>query len=129
MKMLIDFYDRLFLYYYNLKKNSDSTPEYFPIIIISFEQAVNLMFFVTLFFYFFGIDFSILPKVFLVITAGTLIFNFYIYVTKNRKDIVLKKNMKLSLWFKILSYFYFVASLLSPLVLIYFLNEFCNSLR
>lgn len=94
MNILTSFYDKLFLYYYNLKKNSDNTPEYFPIIIISFGQAVNIMFLLTLFFYFLKIDFSSLPKVFLVVITGTTIFNYYLYVIKGRKEIVLKKNLK-----------------------------------
>ena len=124
MDIITNFYDKLFLYYYNLKKNSDSTPEYFPIIIISFAQATNLMFLVTFFFYLFKINFSSLPTIFLVAIIGTVVFNFYVYVNKGRKEIVLRKNMKLPLSFKVFSYFYVILSLALPLILIYFFNEF-----
>lgn len=121
--MLTNFYDKLFLYYYNLKKKNDSTPEYFPIIIISFGHATNLMFLLILFFYFFKIDFSSLPKVFLFTITGTVVFNYYLYINKGRKEIVLRKNLKLSLGFKVFSYIYILVSLWAPLLLIYFINE------
>ena len=121
--MLTNFYDRLFLYYYNLKKNSDDTPEYFPIIIISVGQTVNLMVFVIILYYFFRIDFSSLPKIFLITDIVILIFNYYVYQIKDRKETVLKKNIKLSFGFKIFSYLYVILSLLLPLLLIYFFNE------
>lgn len=124
MDVLTNFYDRLFIYYYNLKKNSDDTPQYFPIIIISTGQAANLFFFVILFAYFLRVDYSVLLKIFLILDIGMVIFNFYVYQIKDRKEIVLKKNLKLSLRFKIFSYFYMIISLLSPLLLIYFFNEF-----
>ena len=124
MDIITNFYDKLFLYYFNFKKNSDSTPEYFPIIIISFAQATNLMVLITFFFYFFKINFSSLPKIFLVAIIGTVVFNFYAYVTKGRKETILRKNIKLPLSFKIFSFFYVILSLAFPLVLIYFFNEF-----
>ncbi len=124
MDQLLNFYDKLFLYYYNLKKNSDDTPEYFPIIILSTVQAVNLFFVLILIFYFLSIKFSPLPETFIVLDVVMTLFNFYLYQIKDRKDIVLRKNLKLTLFFKISSYFYFLASLAAPLVLIYFINEY-----
>lgn len=128
MNMLTRFYDRLFLYYYNLKKNSDNTPEYFPIIIISTGQAANLFFFVILFSYFLRVDNSITLKIFLILDIGMIIFNYYVYQIKDRKSIVFKKNLKLSLGFKVFSYIYILASLWAPLFLIYFINEFGKGL-
>ena len=124
MNHLINFYDKLFLYYYNLKKNSDDTPEYFPIIILSTAQAVNLFFIIILIFYLLKIDFSPLPEFFLVLDVGMIVFNFYWYQIKERKEIVLKKDLRLSLGFKIGSYLYVLVSIAAPLLLIYFLNEF-----
>ena len=124
MDPLINFYDRLFLYYYNLKKNSDDTPQYFPIIILSTAQGFNLFFIVILIFYFLSVDFSSLPELFLGLDLGVLIFNFYIYQIKDKKEIVLKKNWKLSLGFKVFSYFYVITSIAAPLFLIYYLNEY-----
>lgn len=124
MKLIINFYDRLFLYYYNLKKNSDDTPQYFPIIIISTAQAVNLFFFVIFFSYLLRIDYSTPLKIFLILDIGMVIFNFYVYQIKNRKENILTKNLKLSLKFKIFSYFYIIISLILPILLIYFFNEF-----
>ena len=124
MNRLINFYDKLFLYYYNLKKNSDDTPQYFPIIILSTAQAVNLSFIFILIFYFLRIDFSPLPELYLVLEGGALFFNFYLYQIRDRKEIVLRKRLRLTLFFKIASYFYILASLAAPLLLIYFINEY-----
>jgi len=124
MNRLFNFYDKLFLYYYNLKKNSDDTPQYFPIIILSTAQAVNLLFMVILIFYFLRIEFSPLPIFFLVLAGGMLLFNFYLYQIRDRKEIVLQKQLRLTSFFKIVSYFYILASLAAPLFLIYFINEY-----
>ncbi len=124
MDRLYNFYDKLFLYYYNLKKNSDDTPEYFPIIILSTAQAVNLSFIAVLIFYFLKINFSVLPETFLVISGSMLLFNYYLYSIKDRKEIVLRKQLRLTLFFKIASYFYILASLAAPLFLVYFINEY-----
>ena len=124
MNQLFTFYDKLFLYYYNLKKNSDDSPAYFPIIILSTAQAVNLFFIFILTFYIFRIEFSPLPESFIVLDIGMLIFNFYLYQIRDRKDIVLKKNLRLTLWFKIVSNLYVLTSLIAPFLLIYFLNEY-----
>lgn len=124
MNSLYNFYDKLFLYYYNIKKNDDDTPQYFPIIIISAAQSANIFLIVILIFYLLKIEFSSLPKFYLIFAIGTHIFNFYLYQIKNRKEIILTKNIKIPLVFKILSYFYFLASYASPLLLIYFINEY-----
>ena len=121
--MITNFYDRLFLYYYNLKKNSDDTPQYFPVIIITVAQTTNIFLFVIVLFHLLKIDFSTLPKVFLVLGGLVLIFNVYLYQIKERKEVVLRKDIKLSLLFKISSYFYVLASIFSPLFLIYFFKE------
>lgn len=123
MNILTNFYDRLFLYYYNLKKKNDSTPEYFPIIIISTGQAANLFFFVILFSYFLRVDNSVTLKFFLILDIGMVVFNFYLYQIKDRKNIVFKRNLKLSIGFKVFSYIYILVSLWAPLFLIYFINE------
>jgi C4-dicarboxylate transporter len=123
MQLTYSFYDKLFLYYYNLKKNSDNTPQYFPIIILSTVQSVNIFLCLTLIFYIFKIQFSALPECFLILYIRMLIFNFYLYQIKDRKEIILKKNIKLSSGFKVCSYFYFAISFISPLILIFFLQE------
>ena len=124
MDQLLNFYDKLFLYYYNLKKNSDDTPEYFPIIILSTVQAFNLFFILILTFYFLGIKFSPLPEILIVLDVGMTLLNFYLYQIRNRKDLVLGKELRLTLFFKISSYLYFLASLATPFFLIYFINEY-----
>ncbi len=124
MNKLINFYDKLFLYYYNLKKNSDDTPQYFPIIIISSAQAVNLFFLFVLIFYILRI--KPLPEIFLVLDVGMILLNFYVYQIRDRKEIVLRKKLRLTLYFKIASYFYVLVSLAAPLLLIYFINEYLS---
>jgi len=124
MKKLCNFYDKLFLQFYDLKKKSDNTAQYFPIIIISTTQALNLFFMVILIFYFLGIKFSLLPIFFLFITAATLLFNFYLYQIRDRKKIVLRKKLRLSFWFKTFSFFYILVSLAAPPFLIHFFNEY-----
>ena len=122
MKQIIHFYDKLFLYYYNLKKNSDDTPQYFPIIIISSTQAVNLFFLFILISFISGT--KPLPEVFIVLDLGMIMFNFYVYQIRERKKIVLQKKLRLTLFFKIASYFYVLASLVAPLLLYYLINEY-----
>ena len=107
-----------------MKKNSDDTPQYFPIIIISIAQAVDLFFIAILTFYFFKIDFSSLPEFYLGLGFCVLLFNFHLYQIRDRKDVVLRKKLRLTLFFKIGSYFYFLVSLAAPLLLIYFINEY-----
>lgn len=126
MEKIYNFYDKLFLYYYNLKKNSDDTPQYLPIIIISTVQSLNIFFFVILVYYFFRIDFSFLPKWFLIINIGVTILNFYQYQIKNRTEKIVRRKLEISLRFKIFSYFYFALSFISPLFFIYLINEYLS---
>jgi hypothetical protein len=124
MHFIYNFYDKLFLYYYNLKKNDDDSPEYFPIIIVSTGQAVNIFFFVILLFYFLEIQFSFLPKIYLALHLGMVVFNYYLYEIKGRIEVLLKKNINLSMSFKVFSYIYFAISISSPFILIYFIQEY-----
>lgn len=126
MDIVINFYDKLFLYFYKLKKydKTESSPQVFPMIVISAAQTGNIFFIVICFFYLFRIDFSYLPNFFLLVAIIIYAFNFYIYQIKNRKEIVLRKNMKLSLGFKVFTYLYFLLSYLSPLYLMYLFIEY-----
>lgn len=126
MNLLTNFYDKLFLYFYKLKKydDLDTTPEVFPMIVISAAQAGNVFFILICFFFLIGLDFSYLPKSFIFIAIIVYSFNFYIYQIKKRKNIILSKKIKLSLGFKFFTYFYFIFSYLSPFFLIYIFNEY-----
>ncbi len=125
MELFINFFDRIFLYYYNLKRKSDSDPQYFPIIIISIEQTFNFITILLPLFYLTKNESLIqkIPLTFLICYFIILGLNFYKYQVKNRKKIILERSMKLSFRFKILTYFYFIISILIPLLLIFFLND------
>ena len=126
MNLFNNFYDRIFLYYYNLKKGNDSDPQYFPIMIISLEQAFNL---VTVFIPIIYIikNENLIQRIHLIFVICYFIvlgLNFYKYQIRDRKDILIKKNIKLSVIFKLFTYCYFIVSVLIPLFLIFFLNDF-----
>ncbi len=126
MNLLVNFYDRIFLYYYNLKKKNDSDPQYFPIIIISIEQAFNLITILIPLFYLTRNENFIkkIPLIFIICYFIILALNFYKYQVKSRKEIIIQKNIKLSFKFKLFTYFYFIISILFPLFLIFILNDF-----
>ncbi len=125
MELLIHFFDRIFLYYYNLKKKSDSDPQYFPIIIISIEQTFNITtIFIPLFYFTKNESFiQKIPLAFLICYFIILGLNFYQYQIRNRKETILKTDMNLSFKFKVLTYFYFIISVFIPLLLIFLLND------
>lgn len=124
MKSIINFYDQLFTYFYNLKKNSDDTPEYFPIIIITVGQTGNLLLLAILLFHILRIDFAFLPNFFLFLGVVVLVFNWYVYKFKERMEIILQRGLRITFGFRIFSYFYILISFVSPLFLIHFLKEF-----
>jgi hypothetical protein len=122
MNQLLNFYDKLFLYCYDFKK-SRVTSLYFPLLVLSTAQAVNLFFLFILIFHILRIKLP-LREIFLGLEIGMILLNFYIYEIRNRTEIVLRKKLRLTLFFKIASYFYILASLSVPLILIYFINEY-----
>lgn len=122
MNQLLNFYDKLFLYCYDFKK-SRVTSLYFPLLVLSTAQAVNLFFLFILIFHILRLKLP-LREIFLGLEVGMILLNFYMYEIRNRTDIVLRKKPRLTLFFKIASYFYILASLSAPLILVYFIKEY-----
>ena len=122
MNQLLNFYDKLFLFCYDFEK-SRVTSLYFPLLVLSTAQAVNLFFLFILIFHFLRIE-TPLREIFLGLEVVMILLNFYMYEIRNRTEIVLRKKLRLTLFFKIVSFFYVLASFSAPFVLIYFINRY-----
>tara|TARA_R110000850_G_C9812376_1_gene451586 strand:+ start:205 stop:588 length:384 start_codon:yes stop_codon:yes gene_type:complete len=97
MKNIIAFYDDIFQFHYNRLKNTDSTPEVTPLAIISYIQTFHVLLVYIIFYYFFNLaGFLSLYIIGFIICLIVFSVNFYVYIIKNRRDKVLKKNKPLS---------------------------------
>lgn len=125
MDKFYKFYDNLFLYYYKRLEGIDRDTEVMPIAIISFNQGSHLIFIYIIFHYVFDlsnfirIEYSIFLFYFIAVA-----FNFYVYNIKKRKEKLLSSDSELPKNMRMTSLAYLIFSLSSPLLLIYFFNEF-----
>ncbi|PRP65874.1 hypothetical protein BST86_01605 [Nonlabens agnitus] len=123
MKFIINFYDRLFLFLYNLKKGSDDTPQYLPIILISVSQAWNLFLAFIIIYFIINQPLTHLPKFLLILIAIMIFFNFYLYQIKGRQSIIFGKSLSITFTFKAFAFLYIIVSIILPLLIIFILNE------
>lgn len=125
MDKFYKFYDNLFLYHYKRLEGIDRDTEVMPIAIISFNQSSHFIFMYIIFYYLFDlsnfirIEYSIFLFYFIAVA-----FNFYVYNIKKRKKKLLSTYSELPKNMRIISLVYLIFSLTSPLLLIYFFNEF-----
>lgn len=97
MKNIIAFYDDIFQFHYNRLKDNDSTPEVTPLAIISYIQTFHLLFIYFLFYYLFDLSYFLsLYIVAIIICLIVFGINYYIYIIKNRRDKIIKRNKSLS---------------------------------
>ncbi|MFL1013668.1 hypothetical protein [Flavisericum labens] len=127
MKKLIKFYDLIFLYHYNKSKMNDSDPEVVPIVVITFSQASNFMVLYIVSSYFLGLnDYISIGGFFLILCVIIFFFNIYYFGWKKRYEIISEKYILIPSRIKYISAIYLILSIITPLILIYFFNEFGN---
>lgn len=124
----IKLYSQLFFFFYQLKSydREETSPEYFPIISVSLIQSFNCL---ALFIIFSGVfNFNILykhsPKAFLIFWLIFNSFNFYTNGIKRdfiKRNKIIKRQSNLK---KLALILYTLVSIILPLVLYYFFNEF-----
>ncbi len=97
MKNIIAFYDDIFQFHYERLKHKDSSPEVTPLATISYIQSLHVLLAYIIFDFIFDLSYFLS-----IFTIGIIIYlivisvNFYVYIIKNKRDKILKKNKPLS---------------------------------
>lgn len=124
MKKIQLFYDKIFLFHYNLLKVKDDQPEITVVVIISIAQSANIFLILTILFYLFNIQDEInVMLFFIVLYLIVLALNFINYVIFKRKEKAIKASIVLPKKFNRIAWTYLIGSLWLPFLLIYILNE------
>ncbi len=94
---MIALYDDIFQFHYNRLKDNDSTPEVTPLAIISYIQSIHVLLVYIICYYLFDLaDFLSLHLVGIIIYLIVIGINYYIYIIKNRRDELIRRNKALS---------------------------------
>ncbi len=128
MTKVKELYSQLFFFFYQLKSydREGTTPEYFPIIIVSLIKSFNSLAIFIIISGVFNIDFLYKnsPDAFLVFLVIFTSFSFYTNAIKRK---FIKANQiirRQSIFKKTILISYTLFSIILPIALIYFFNEF-----